>query len=339
MFASDNAAGIHPAVLAAIERANRGRVLAYGHDEHTEAAVALLRETFGGDAHPLLVFGGTAANVLALRPLVESYQSVICAESSHLWRDECGAPEQFLGGKLIPVCTRDGKLTPDAVRDELHGFGFVHHAQPRAISVAQPTEWGTVYRPEELAALAELAHVHGMVLHVDGARLTNAAAALELPLSAFGRDAGVDVLSLGGTKAGLLAGEAVIWFDEDAARRAAYYRKQGMQLASKMRFLAAQITALLTDELWRELARHANAMARRLADGIDAVGGIELVQPVETNAVFARLPPEAVAPLQQHAYFHMWDPAASIARLMTAWDTQPDEVDAFAAAAAAITAP
>ncbi|HUH02027.1 MAG TPA: beta-eliminating lyase-related protein [Kofleriaceae bacterium] len=332
MFASDNAAGIHPRVLAAIEAANRGRALAYGHDGFTAAANARLREVFGATAEPLLVFGGTGANVLALRTMVDSYQSVVCAASSHVWVDECSAPERFVG-KLVPIATATGKLTPDAVREVLHGFGDVHHAQPRAISVAQATEWGTVYRPEELAALAELAHAHDMVLHLDGARLSNAAAALDLPLGAFGRDAGVDVLSFGGTKNGLLGAEAVIFFDPELARRAGFHRKQLMQLASKMRFLAVQIETRLEGELWRELASHANAMARRLGDGLAALPGITLTQPVETNAVFAALPPAAVAPMQAAGYFHMWDAARSIVRLMTAWDTEPAEVDAFLAAA------
>jgi threonine aldolase len=332
MFASDNAAGIHPRVLAAIETANRGRALAYGHDAFTETANARLRETFGASAEPLLVFGGTGANVLALRTMVDSYQSVVCAASSHVWVDECSAPERFVG-KLVPIVTANGKLTPEAVREVLHGFGDVHHAQPRAISVAQATEWGTVYRPEELAALAEVAHAHDMVLHLDGARLSNAAAALGLPLGAFGRDAGVDVLSFGGTKNGLLAAEAVIFFDPELARRAGFHRKQLMQLASKMRFLAVQIETLLEGELWRELASHANAMARRLGDGLAALPGVTLTQPVETNAVFAALPPTAIAPMQAAGYFHMWDAARSIGRLMTAWDTEPAEVDAFLTAA------
>ena len=229
-FASDNAAGVHPRVLAAIEAANTGHALAYGHDPETKAFQAHVREVFGAEAETLLVFGGSGANVLALRSLVDSYQSVVCAASSHVWNDECSAPERFVG-KLVPIATVDGKLTPDSVREVLRGFGDVHHAQPRAISVAQATEWGTVYRPDELAALSELAHAHDMVLHLDGARLSNAAAALGLPLGAFGREAGVDVLSFGGTKNGLLGAEAVIVFDPELARRAGFHRKQLMQLA------------------------------------------------------------------------------------------------------------
>jgi threonine aldolase len=259
---------------------------------------------------------------------------VVCAETSHLWRDECNAPERFLGAKLIPVPTADGKLDADAVRPFLQGFGVVHQAQPRVISVAQPTEWGTLYSVDELRRLSALAHEHGMVFHVDGARLANAAAALGLPLSAFGASAGVDLLSFGGTKLGLLAADAVVLFDPELAERTAYYRKQAMQLASKMRFIAAQFDAMLTDDLWRALAAHANAMAARLGAGLAQVPSLEVVRPVETNAVFARFPDALIEPLQQAAAFHVWDAADSVVRLMTAWDTEPERVDAFVAEAA-----
>lgn len=334
-FGSDNGAGVHPRVMAALEGVNRGHARGYGHDRFTAEAVERLRQVFGADAEVLLVFGGTGANVLGLRALVDSYQAVVCAESSHLWRDECGAPERLVG-KLLPVRTADGKLTPDAVRAELFGFGEVHHAQPRVISVAQATEWGTVYQPSELAALAELAHAHDMLFHVDGARLANAAAALDVPLGALAHDVGVDALSFGGTKNGIMCGEAVILFDRELATRAGFYRKQTAQLASKMRFLAAQMTALLEDDLWRELAANANAMARRLADGLAPLPGVSLAQPVESNAVFLALPPDSVAPLQERGHFYLWDPARSIGRLMTSWDTTAADVDDFVAAAASI---
>jgi len=332
-FASDNVAGVHPAIMAAFADANRDHALAYGHDQWTETAIDRLRQVFGATAEPQLVFGGTAANVLALRPFVDSFHSVLCARTSHLWMDECGAPERFFGCKLVPIASPDGKLTPELVRPELGVMGAVHHAQPRAISVAQATEWGTLYQPDELRALADLAHEHDMILHVDGARLANAAAALDLPLGAFGAEAGVDVLSFGATKNGAMFAEAVIYFDADVARRAGYLRKQGMQLASKMRFLAAQVDAMLAGELWRELAAHANAMATRLGDGLAPLAGVELVRPVQTNAVFARLPPAAIPTLQAHTFFHVWKPDQSICRLMTAWDTRTEDVDSFVAAA------
>jgi threonine aldolase len=336
-FASDNAAGVHPAILDAIAAANGGHALAYGHDRWTERAARQVSDALGGAADVLFVFGGSGANVVALGALVESHGAVLCAESSHLWRDECAAPERFLGCKLMPIPAADGKLTPDLVQARLRGFGVVHHAQPRAISVAQPTEWGTLYTAGELRALADLAHRHGMVLHVDGARLTNAAAALGVPLRALAADARVDVLSLGGTKAGLLAGEAVVWFGGEATGRAEYVRKQAMQLPSKLRYVAAQFEALLAGELWRTVATHANAMAARLGAAIADLPGVTLAQPVQTNVVFAGVPSDRIARLQREAgYFHVWDPDRAIVRLMTAWDTSPDDVDAFARAAGGV---
>ncbi len=338
-FASDNASGVHPAFLEAIHRANAGHALAYGNDQWTDSATARIRETLGADAHVLFVFGGTGANVVGLRTAVDSYHAVLCAESSHLWRDECGAPERFLGCKLIPIPTDDGKLSLDAVQQHLCGFGDVHHAQPRAVSVSQPTEWGTVYRPEELSALADLAHRHGMVLHVDGARLANAAAALDVPLGAFGAAAGVDVMTLGGSKLGMLTGDAVVVFDAGLAERAPYFQKQGMQLISKMRFVAVQFETLLTDDLWRELARHANDMARQLGYRLDAINGVTLVQPVQTNMVYVRFPAESAARIQEEVgpfYFPDADP--TVGRLVTAWDTQLSDVTAFGDAVTRILA-
>ncbi len=331
---SDNAAPVHPAILAAIQRANNGPALAYGHDPWTAAAVASIRSHFGDDVEVLLVFNGTAANILGLRAVVDSHHAVLCAETSHLWRDEGNAPEYFLGAKIVPIDTPDGKLTPKRVRPFLRGFGVVHHAQPRVISVAQPTEWGTLYTLDELRGLSAMAHEHGMLFHVDGARLANAAAALKVPIGSFGRELGIDVLSLGGTKLGLLGADAVILFDSQLATRAAFHRKQAMQLGSKMRFIAAQFDAFFEHDLWRELALHANAMSSRLGKGIERQTSLSLVRPVETNAVFVKLPPELIKPLQEHATFHIWDPAQSVARLMTAWDTQADDVDRFVAAAA-----
>lgn len=333
-LASDNAAPVHPAILAAIERANHGSALAYGHDPWTEAAVSRIRSHFGEEVEVLLVFNGTAANVLGLRAVVDSHHAVLCAETSHLWRDECSAPEFFLGAKIVPIDTPDGKLTPERVRPFLRGFGVVHHAQPRVISVAQPTEWGTLYSLDELRALSALAHEHQMLFHVDGARLANAAVALDVPIGCFGSELGIDVLSLGGTKLGLLGADAVILFDPQLGSRAAFHRKQAMQLGSKMRFVAAQFEAMLEHDLWRELALHANAMASRLGEGLAQQTRLSIVRAVQTNAVFVKFPEELIAPLGQHATFHIWDPAQSVARLMTAWDTRPEDVDRFVAATA-----
>ena len=336
-FASDNAAGVHPAVLEAIDRANAGHALAYGDDRWTNSAAARIQEILGGDAKVLFVFGGTGANVVGLRTAVDSYQAVLCAESSHLWRDECAAPERFLGCKIVPITTHDGKLRPEDVSAHVHGVGDVHHAQPRVVSVSQSTEWGTVYTPDELRALADIAHENGMLLHVDGARLANAAAALGVPLGALGAEVGVDVMTLGGTKLGMLAGDAVAIFDDGLKARAGYFQKQAMQLVSKMRFVAAQFDALLTDDLWLELATHANDMARQLGDQLHAVDGVSLVQPVQTNMVYARFPEELAARIQQEVGpFHHPTRDHTVGRLVTAWDTQRSDVTAFVDAVARI---
>jgi threonine aldolase len=329
-FASDNFAGIHPVVLEAIVAANVGHAPVYGSDEYTASAITRCREHFGPDVEVAFVFNGTGANVLSLASAMQPHHAVICSEHAHIHLDECGAPERFTGGKLLPVPALDGKLTVEAVAAQLHGIGDQHHIQPRVVSVSQTTEYGTVYAPEELGRLAEYVHAHGLVLHMDGARLVNAAAALGCSLRALTGDVGVDVLSFGGTKHGLLLGEAIIFFDRALAVDVAFRRKQGMQLASKMRFIAAQFDALLTNDLWRRNARHANQMAARLGRGL-ADAGAHLTQPVQANAVFVRLSP-AVVPTLRAAYdFHIWDECTGEVRLMTAFDSTEDDVDSFVA--------
>jgi threonine aldolase len=290
-----------------------------------------VRELVGGDAEVFFVFNGTAANVLGLQSIVRPWEAVICAATAHINTDECGAPERHLGCKLFPVPTAHGKLSPRDVLGQVRLIGDEHHSQPRAVSISQSTEYGTVYRPEELRALADVAHANGLLLHVDGARLLNAAASLDVPVAAITGEAGVDALSFGGTKAGALGAEAVVLLDRALAEGFRFRRKQGMQLSSKMRFLAAQFEALLRDDVGLAGARHANEMARRLRDGVGGVPGIELTQPVEANAVFALVPPDRVAALQAVAPFYVWDERTSEVRWMTSWDTTPDDVDAFVA--------
>ncbi len=338
LFYSDNQAGIHPEVLSAIGRANRDDAPAYGADEHTGRAVARVREVFGAETEVLFALGGTAANVLGLAAVTRPTDAVVCAESAHLWLDECGAPERFLGAKMVPVPAPEGRLTPELVRRHLEAERGVHQSRPRVLSITQATEWGTVYRPEEVDELARLAHDHGLLLHVDGARLANAAAALGVSLSRLTREAGADVVSFGGTKNGLLAAEAVLFLRPEIAHDAPRVQKQGMQLASKMRFVAAQIEALLTDELWLRNARRANEMAALLAERLAAVGGLELAVPVETNAVFLRVDPERVAALRRATGLPAWDPARSIVRTMTSFDTTEEEVKEFAERVAAALA-
>ncbi|HEV2813339.1 MAG TPA: aminotransferase class I/II-fold pyridoxal phosphate-dependent enzyme [Solirubrobacteraceae bacterium] len=325
-FGSDNHAGVLPEVLDAIAAANHGHAHSYGDDAWTERVRDRLRAELGGDA--FLVFNGTGANVVALRAMCRPWEGVVCADTAHLNVDEGGAPERVGGIKLLTVPTPDGKLTPDLVEPRLVRFGDEHAVQPRVVSITQSSELGTLYTREEVAALAAQAREHGLLLHVDGARLTNAAAALG---SSLGEAAGeADAISFGGTKAGLMFGEAIVLRRPELSEAAVYLRKQSMQLASKMRFVAAQFEALLEGERWRAAAGHANAMARRLADAVgDAV---TITQPVEANAVFALVAPERAAKLREEWFFYTWDESTGEVRWMCSWDTTEEDIDAFAAA-------
>ena len=334
-FGSDNHSGVHPEVLAAITEANTGHARAYGDDPWTTRAIEAIRGQFGHDAQVALVFNGTGANVVALSVLCKPWESVICAETAHINTDECGAPEHVANVKLVPVATPDGKLTPELVDAYLRGFGFEHHAQPRAISVSQATELGTVYSAGELRALAACAHVHGMMLHVDGARLSNAAVGLGCSLAEISHEAGVDALSLGGTKNGLMGAEAVVLFGEALTDDLPYVRKQSGQLASKMRFVAAQMLALYEGDLWRRLAGNSNAMAVRLAHGA-AARGVRIAHPVLANEVFAELPDERIGELAARFHFYTWQSGVSaghsLVRWVTSWDTTAEDVDELLAA-------
>lgn len=329
-FVSDNASGVHPEILAAIASANDGHAVAYGHDEYTERAKSMLRKHFGAKVEILFALTGTGANVVALQSVLHSYQAIICADCAHLHRDECGAPEKFIGSKLLPAPTRAGKLTPELIAPLLADTSMVHRAQPRVVTVSQCTEWGTVYSPAELTALSKFCHANNLLLHVDGARLCNAAVALDLPLKAITADCGVDLLSFGGTKNGLMGAEAVVFFEPELAQTAAFFRKQAMQLPSKMRFIAVQFEALLATDLWQRNAAHANAMAMRLAAAIEDIDSLNIVAPVESNAVFAQLPPAHIAKLQAVTIFAVWNTPQSIVRWMTSFDTTESEVDQFA---------
>ena len=305
-FASDNNASVHPEVLEAIRRVNDGPAAAYGDDPHTEAAVGKVREQFGADVEVFFVFNGTAANVLSLQALTRPFHAVLCPESSHIYTDECGAPEKFTGCKLIPLVASDGKLTVETVARAYHGIGDQHHVQPRVVSITQSTEMGTVYTPAEVEALARFAHERQMFLHMDGARISNAAAAQKLTLRQATRDLGVDVLSFGGTKNGLMGAEAVVFFRPELAVDFLFLRKQGMQLASKMRYASAQMSALLSGELWRRNAEHANRMARLLEEEIRKIPRIKIAFPVQANGVFAQIPREAIQKIQERYFFYVW---------------------------------
>ncbi len=324
-FASDNASGAHPAVIASIANVNDGHVHAYGYDRHTERAVALMREHFGERAAPFFVFNGTGANVTALQALMRPFESVICASTAHINCDECGAPERFTGGKLEPVMTPDGKLTPELIEGAISGVGFEHHSQPRVVSITQSTEYGTVYRPAELAAIVETARTHGLRVHVDGARLANAAASIGCTLGEA--CAGADAVSFGATKNGALLAESVVFLNPETAADFRYIRKQSAQLASKTRFIAAQYIALLEDGLWRRNAEHANRMAARLAERVRGIPGVTITQSVDANEVFARLPHAVIAPLAEAYDFYTWDERAGEVRWVTSWDTTEEDVE------------
>jgi threonine aldolase len=330
-FASDNYAGVQPAVMAALAAANEGHAASYGADPWTDRARELFRAAFGPQAEAFLVFNGTAANVLCLEALSAPWEGVLCAATSHLHVDECGAPERA-GRKVLIAPAPHGKLTPELLDPLAIRFGDEHAIQPGVVSIAQSTELGTVYSLGEVRALADWTRERGMRLHVDGARLANAAASLGVSLRELTTDVGVDAVSFGGTKAGLLGGEAVVLLQPGAADGFAYRRKQAMQLASKMRFVAAQFTALLEEDRWRESAAHANAMAARLTAAVADVPGVEITHPVQANAVFALLPREATPRLQEAFPFYVWDEGTGEVRWMCSWDTTEEDVDAFAAA-------
>ncbi len=336
-FASDNYSGVHPDVLDAIAEANGGHLSSYGGDPYTARLNDVIRGHFGARAEAFPVFNGTGANVTALQSMLPRWGAVVCAQNAHINVDEGGAPEKMAGLKLYAIPTPDGKLTPELIDTEARGFGDEHRAQPLVVSITQSTELGTLYQPHEIKAIADHAHSLGMTVHLDGARLSNAAAALGLPFAAFTTEAGVDVLSLGGTKNGALGAEAIVVIDPDACRGLTYLRKTNMQLGSKMRFASAQLSALYEDGLWLRSASHSNAMAARLRSGIEALisdgrgEGITLPFATQSNVVFPTLPAETKA--RAHAAFHFydWPGDATLVRLMCSFDTTEADVDALLA--------
>lgn len=329
-FASDNNSGIHPEILLALSAANEGHAVGYGGDEFTKKAIDKFKQEFGEQTDVYFVFNGTGANVLSLSTLTRSFHSIICAETAHIQVDECGAPEKFTGSKLLPVATIKGKITPEGIAKYLHGFDFEHHSQPGIISISQVTELGTVYTVEEIKTITSLAHQHGIFVHMDGARIANAAVALDLPFRAFTVDAGIDVLSFGGTKNGMMLGEAVLFFNQELSKNSKYIRKQSMQLFSKMRFVSAQFLAYFENDLWKKSASHSNRMAKLLEKQVREIPAIQLTQEVEANGVFAIVPREIIPQLQEKYFFYMWDEHRSEVRWMTSFDTQEEDIIKFA---------
>ena len=330
-FASDNNSGIHPKILRAIENANTKteHAIGYGDDEFTRDAESGFKKMFGQDADVYFVFNGTAANVLSLKTLGQPFNSIICAQSSHINIDECGAPEKFTNSKLISIRTSNGKLTTELIKPFLIGFNDQHHSQPGIISISQVTELGTVYRPDEIKAIADLAHRHGMFLHIDGARIANAVAFLGTDVKNITVNAGVDAVSFGGTKNGMMFGEAVIFFNNELSRNFKYYRKQGMQLYSKMRFVSAQFIEYIKDDLWLKNAKHSNSMAQKLMNQIKKIPQIKISQPVESNGIFVQLPDYIVKPLQEKYFFYPWNIENSEYRWMCSFDTTEDDINSF----------
>ena len=330
-FASDNWSGVCPEIMEALQQANVGHVEAYGeaNDFYTQKATAKFKIHFGNAVSPFFVYNGTAANVLGISHLLRSYQAIVSAKSAHLNEDECGAPEKFGSSKILEIETEDGKISPGEVEPFLHSIGFQHHVQPRVISISEVTEKGTVYTPEEVKILAGFAHSHNLLLHMDGARISNAAVALNVPFRDFTTDAGVDVLSFGGTKNGLMFGEAVVFFDKNLAGDFEYLRKQGMQLHSKMRFISAQFDRYLTGDLWKKNAETANRMARLLEKSLRPFSQLKITRSVDANGVFVIIPPEIIPKIQGHYFFHVWDENTSEVRLMCSWDTTEEDIDGF----------
>jgi len=329
-FASDNYSGVHPEIMNAILEANDEHVVSYGEDEITKEAKVLFQQQFG-DVEVLYAFNGTGANLVGLKCCTLPFQSVICPETAHIQVDECGCVSQNIGCTLVPIATKDGKLTPDMIENQLIHVGYVHHTQPKVISISQSTELGTIYSLDELKALSQFAHKNKMYLHVDGARLSNAVSALGCTLKEATTDCGIDVMSFGGTKNGLLIGEAILLFNKELRENAPYYHKQSAQLFSKNRFIAAQFKALLTNELWKRMSMHSNRMAQLLESELAAIKGVTMTQKVQSNAVFAILPKHAVEPLRSIYHFYDWNVETGEVRLMCSFDTTEEEVKGFAA--------
>ncbi len=329
-FASDNYSGVHPDIMNAIVEANAGQARAYGEDDYTLISDEIFKKHFGKNIEVYYVFNGTAANVLGLKAITESFHSIICAETAHINGDECGAPERFTGCKLLTIPSQDGKITVEQIKKYLYHLGNHHRNQPKVISITQPTEYGTLYSPSEIRKIADYAHENNLFLHMDGARLSNASSALNLSLKEITKDVGVDVLSFGGTKNGIMSGETVIFFDmPDIGYNFKFIRKQGMQLVSKMRYISAQFIAFLSNDLWLKNATHANQMARLLEEKLKTIPAIKITQKVETNSVFAIMP-EKVIPIAQEKYpFYMWNPEISEVRFMTSFDTEKQDIENF----------
>lgn len=329
-FASDNNSGVHPKILKALSECNVGHAIGYGDDPVTQETENIFKSIFGDQSETFFVMNGTGANIVSLQTVTQSFHSIICTNTAHIDVDECGAPEKFTGAKLIAVDTPDGKLTPELVKPHLHGFGFEHHSQPKVISITQVSEMGTLYSLDEISALADLAHDNNMYLHVDGARISNAAVALNCSFKEMITDTGVDLLSFGGTKNGLMFGEAIVFLKPNLSGAVRYYRKQASQLYSKMRYVSAQFKTYLKDDIWLANAKHANKMAQLLVKEVQGIPNVVITQEVKANGVFAIIPQEVIEPLRAQFFYYDWDTNKCEVRWMTSFDTTEQDVLAFA---------
>ncbi len=326
-FASDNNSGFHPRIIKYLEKVNVGHEVGYGDDPHTREAEERFKKIFGSESKIFFVYGGTGANVVSLQAALNSFEGVVCAATAHINEDECGAPEKFTGSKLIDIPTADGKLNPEMIAPLLHSLGFEHQVQPKVISLTQATELGTVYTVEEVKALTRFARANKMLVQMDGARLANAAAYLGCSPAEFTSEAGVDIFSFGGTKNGMLIGEAIVVSNPELAANIKFIRKQSMQLFSKMRFISAQFLAVLENDLWLELAARSNRMAEILAGEAEKIPELEIVYPVQANGVFVRLPKDIIKPLREEYFFYVWNEEEGIARWMCSFDTTEEDID------------
>ncbi|MBN1650426.1 MAG: low specificity L-threonine aldolase [Bacteroidales bacterium] len=328
-FASDNWAGTSPEIMDALINANQGHSPAYGADPYTEEAKQEFKKLFGKKAETYFVYNGTAANIISLASNSRSFNSIICSSHAHINVDECGAGEKFAGTKLLDIANTDGKLTPEMILPHIKADRYPHQSVPGIISITQATELGTLYSVSEIKILADLAHKYKLLLHVDGARIANAAVALNCSMKEMITDTGVDILSFGGTKNGLMFGEAVVFLKPELADLFELFRKQGMQLASKMRFISVQFTALLKNNLWEKNARQANEMAQYLGAKLARIPEIKITQRIETNGIWAIIPKKLAEKMQQAQFFYPWDEAKDEYRIMTAYDTSKEEIDLF----------
>jgi threonine aldolase len=328
-FASDNNSGVHPLVMQALSDVNPGHYIGYGDDPYTEIAINKFRELLGENIEVFFLYNGTGANSVIINTVTRSYNSVICPVTSHINVDECGAPGAVSGCKIEFVDAPDGKMTPILVNSMLLGIGFEHHSQPKVVSITQSTELGTLYSISELRELCEFCHDNDLLVHMDGARIANAAVALNCTFKEMTADVGIDILSFGGTKNGMMFGEAAVFFNTELAKDFKYFRKQNMQLHSKMRYISAQFTALLTDDLWYKNASHANNMAKLLYKELETVEGIQITRPCYVNSVFAILPKEIIPLLQEKYFFYVWDEHTHEVRFMTTFDTTEADITHF----------